>query len=754
MTDDEIKGLLQREIKAARSNDDTELAANRRKALEYYSGEMKDMPAEAGRSSVVSRDVADTVGWMLPSLMRVFCASDRIVMAEPVGDEDDALAQEATDGLNHIFWKDNPGYKILRDATWDSLVLKNAVVKVYNDDTPEYSTSFHSGLSDEQVAELEADDEVEITHQTTKTETVSFPDPMTGSLIEQPLNVHEVKIKRLKSKARRKIVVIPPEDYFQDEEAVTTEEARFKAHRSNKTRSDLIAMGFDRKTVMDLGTDKDDDLDDHARGVADDQQNDIADKSMETVELFECYLKADVDDDGMAETIRAYYAGTSSGGELLDWEVWEDEGPFYDIPCDPIPHRWDGNSIADETSDIQRVKTAMWRQFNDNVYASNNPQRFAVGDIINPDELFSPSFGGTVFGKLGSSITPLQVPMVADQALAGMTYADEVSARRTGVNRQSMALDPEALQNQSATANQNNKDAAYTQVEQIARDMAELGWKPIFRALLRLEIKHQDRERLIRMGGKPIRIDPRHWNADMDITVNVGLGTGSRDRDMLMLRQVLETQIMMTDRFMGAGAVDDAIDMLPKILSTLVKMAESAGLRNPADYYPEYTDEKVGKLKQLAAQRAQQPNPEVVKEQAKAQTQLQLKQMDVQAQGQKEQLQAQFNTAEKEMAARYQAQIDALQAQYADAASQREYQFKYTELAQKREIELLKLGMVEKEDGTGGTVTVDNNTDAIMQTMQQFGATLATLAASMNAPTEIIRDPASGRAIGARKVTQ
>lgn len=638
MTDDEIKGLLQREIKSARSNDDTELAKNRRDALRYYHGDMQeDMPAEAGRSSVVSRDVADTVGWMLPQIMRVFCASDRIAVAEPVGDEDEEQAREATEGLNYVFWKDNPGYKILRDATWDALVLKNAVVKVYNDDTPEYSTSFHSGLSDDDIAQLEADDEVEITHQTTKTETITIADPMSGAPIEQPITLHEVKLKRLKSKARRKLVVIPPEDYFQDEEATTTEEARFKAHRSDKTRSDLIEMGFDRKTVMDLGTDKDDNLDDDARGRRDDQQNDIADKSMETVELFECYLKVDVDDDGIAETIRAYYAGTTSGGELLDWEVWEDEGPFYDIPCDPIPHRWDGNSIADETMDIQRVKTAMWRQFNDNIYASNNPQRFVVGDIVNPDELFAPTFGGAVFGKVGSSVTPLVVPMVADKALAGMTYADEVGARRTGVNRQSMALDPEALQNQSATANQNNKDAAYSQVEQVARDMAELGWKPIFRALLKLEIKHQDRERSIRMGGKSLTIDPRHWNADMDVTVNVGLGTGSRDRDMMMLKLVLESQIMMVDRFMAAGAVDDAIDMLPKILSTLVKMAESAGLRNPADFYPEYTEQKVAELKQLAAQKAQQGDPKVAADAAKAQADMQLQQQKMVADQQQSQ---------------------------------------------------------------------------------------------------------------------
>ena len=643
MNDDEIKGLLQREIKSARSNDDTELAANRRKALEYYKGEMTDLKPEPGRSSVVSRDVADHVGWILPQLMRTFCASASIVDIEPTelgvavlpteirGFEQmtpeqlreameqeqnrraDEQARNAEILLNHIFWKENKGYRVLRDASWDSLVVKNAVVKVFNDDTPEYATQFMSNLLRPDMDKLEADDEVEVTHET-KTQT---------DIGGETVDVFEVKVKRLKSKSRRKIVVIPPEDYFQDEEATSTEDARFRAHRMDKTRSDLIAMGFDRKVVMDLGTDKDDDPEDRARGKDDDQQNDLADKSMETIELFECYLKVDVDDDGLAEVIRAYYAGTRSGGELLDWEVWEDEGPFYDIPCDPIPHRWDGNSIADETMDIQRVKTAMWRQFNDNIYASNNPQRFVLGEIVNPDELFAPTFGGAVFGKPGSSVTDLKVPMVAEQALAGMTYADEVAAKRTGVSRQSQALDPEGLNNQSATANQNNKDAAYSQVEQIARDMAELGWEPIFSALLRLEIKYQDKPRKIRYNKKWIDIDPRPWNADMALTVNVGLGTGSRDRDLLMLRQVLESQLLMADRFMAAGAVDDAIDMLPKIVATMVKMAESAGLRNPTDFYPEYTEDKVAKLKQMAAERAKQPSPDMAKAQADAQLQQQ-----------------------------------------------------------------------------------------------------------------------------------
>jgi hypothetical protein len=105
-----------------------------------------------------------------------------------------------------------------------------------------------------------------------------------------------------------------------------------------------------------------------------------------------------------------------------------------------------------------------------------------------------------------------------------------------------------------------------------------------------------------------VEIDPRWWNADMDLTVNVGQGTGSRDRDLVRLSQVLQSQLMLADRFMAAGAMDDAIDMLPKVIETLTRMGESAGLRDPAAYYPEYTDDKVMKLKALAAERAGKPS--------------------------------------------------------------------------------------------------------------------------------------------------
>lgn len=610
----EIKSLVQREIEASESNDDSDLSEFRTKALEYFDGKLTDLKPQPGRSTVVSKDLADAVGWIMPGVVKMFMASQYMALAEAVGDDDEEWAKQATMGLNHLFFKENEGYRNLRDSVWDALVLRNAIIKAYYDDTPEYEVSFHSGLTDEALTELIDDDDVDVL-QHEASEEMQWVEMVPGQSVEMPVRIHEVKIKRLKTRGRIVIKCIPPEDYLQDADAVTTAEARFRGDRSRKTRSELIEMGFDPDIVEGLssvGTDK---SEKDARDDTFDDRQDAADPSMEEIDLYEVYPCADVDGDGIAERLRVYYAG----GEVLFWEVWEDEGPYFDIPCDPIPHRWDGKSISDDTMDVQKNKTALLRAFMDNVYASVNPQRFATGEIVNPEQLFSPTFGGTVFGKANATLTNISVPMVAGTALEALAYQDEVAQRRTGVSRQSMALDPEALQNQSATANQNNKDASQSQVELVARDMAELGWKPVFRALLKLMIRHQNQPKTIRLGKKSVKIDPRHWNADMDVTIDVGLGTGSRDRDMAMLQGILGNQTALIDRFTNSGFPEKALEMVPKVLATLKKLTESAGIRNPDGFFPDLTPEEMQTAFQRIQQMQQQGDPKAAADAEKAQ---------------------------------------------------------------------------------------------------------------------------------------
>ncbi|KOF13592.1 hypothetical protein AC244_30615 [Ensifer adhaerens] len=100
---------------------------------------------------------------------------------------------------------------------------------------------------------------------------------------------------------------------------------------------------------------------------------------------------------------------------------------------------------------------------------------------------------------------------------------------------------PDALQNMTAKATALVEQAGIGQTELMVRTFAQ-GLKRVFKGLLGLVIKHQDRPRAVRLRGQWVTFDPRHWNAGMDATVNTGLGAGTRERDMLMIQMIQQLQ--------------------------------------------------------------------------------------------------------------------------------------------------------------------------------------------------------------------
>ncbi len=716
LSETQLEAIVSQQIELAKTHDRTERQTARDKALDYYFGNMdKYVPPEANRSKVVSRDVADTIGWLMPDIMRVYTASGRMFVAEPVEPEDLNLADEVTDGLNHVFWKENFGYGNVYDATWDALMHGDGIVKTYWDDSPVYTAAkFHDGLSEDELALLAGDDNVDVLAKTERS--VTGMDPETMQPVET--SAYDVKLRRKKADGKYCVVVIPPEEFLISADATNIEDAAFKDHWQRKTRSELIEMGYDRDRVNAIP--------EAARMETPEQQarrlygdtDQATDTSMQLVDYHECYIRVDADGDGVAELVRACYGGPggSGKGSLLDWEVWEDEDPFDNIPCEPIPHRFGARSIADEEIDVQDVKTVLGRQLLNSTYWAVNPQRFAKGKIHNPEALDNPVFGQTVFGDANAMVETLDLPYVGDKALEGIRYMDEVSSRRTGVNSQSMALDPEVLQNQSATANNNAMAASRSQPELIARNMAEYGWSKVGRKLLRLMNKHDKQPRNILVKGKPVQIDPANWNPDMHVNINTGLGTGSRDKDAMMLGTVLNQQILYTDRI-GQVFPEKALDMLPYIHNTLTRFAESTGLKNPELYWPELDPKEIEQGKQILAQRAQQPPPEVVAEQAKAQAQMALKDKDVEAQMAieqgRQQTQQQLNALEAQRQTNTEAaQLEAdLQTKAADRQNaidlanvnaglalqqqEREIQFKMWDAEQNRALEREKMAHAE-----------------------------------------------------------
>src|SRR4029077_6159631 len=135
-----------------------ELAPARNKALRFVQGDI-DVPREPGKSAATSMDLADVLGWVMPSLMRLFLSSDRVVIYEPKrpryvpgpdGPKDisDEQAGQATDYVNYVTLTECHGYDALQAAFYNGLLLGNGQLKHWWDESPEYKVEGpYTGLS-------------------------------------------------------------------------------------------------------------------------------------------------------------------------------------------------------------------------------------------------------------------------------------------------------------------------------------------------------------------------------------------------------------------------------------------------------------------------------------------------------------------------------------------------------------------------------------------------------------------------------
>jgi hypothetical protein len=159
------------------------LTLERERAERYYMGDMEmDLPAEEGRSSAISSDVADTIEGLMPHLMDIFCGSDEVVRFEPVGPEDEAAAQQETDYVNHVFMQQNPGFMVLYSFLKDALLSKNGVVKVWWEDNEEEHRETYYDLTDDQFAMiadavLKSDGSMKIVEHTIHDEAAEASEP-------------------------------------------------------------------------------------------------------------------------------------------------------------------------------------------------------------------------------------------------------------------------------------------------------------------------------------------------------------------------------------------------------------------------------------------------------------------------------------------------------------------------------------------------------------------------------------------------
>jgi hypothetical protein len=577
----EIVAILDRELRASSGYIGGEIVSRRKRSLEYYLGKPFGNEQE-GRSQVVSTDVSDTVESLMPSLMRIFTAGDRVFECDPVGSEDEEVAKQATDYLNYIFYKENNGFLALYAAFKDALIQKNGVLKVYWDDSEKTTREEYRKLTEDEFNLLINDDEIKVSQHTEYLEDLKDEQ---GNVIDE-ITYHDCVIHKTVSYGKVRIDPVPPEEFLIERRAKSIEDANFVAHRTNMTRTELIEMGYDPEVVNKLPIgDTNYYLEDrHVRFEDTDfsAPQDRGDKTTDNILIHECYAKIDIDGDGKAELVKVCLAGDSNHKVLGIEEI--DTMPFISITPIIMPHRFYGRSVSELVEDIQLIKSTVMRQMLDNMYLTNN-NRIAVQDgQVAMDDLLTNRPGGIVRTKQPPQnvIMPLQAQPITEQASTMLGYLDSIKEQRTGVSRTSQGLNSDSLNAKTATGMNSVLTQSQMRMELIARIFAETGVKDLGKKLFELVCKYQQKEKIIKIRGKYVPMNPYEWRDRVNVSVSVGLGTGSKEQQLILLNSVLQRQM---EALQMQQNVHGPVVNLKNIYHTLRKLVENAGLGNVEPYF-------------------------------------------------------------------------------------------------------------------------------------------------------------------------
>lgn len=608
------------------------IAPDRALAQGYYLGDLFGNEEE-GRSQIVMTVTRDVVLSIVPEILRIFTASGKLGEFVPNSKRTVEQAAQATDYCNHVFWNDNNGFLILHNAIKDALTVKTGVIKWRWSEDTEVTEAEYTKISRLQLMKLTEDGETEILSaepsfdpQHTKAEVNYSPghendrcrncvhflggkceevkgdiDPEYWCELFMPgqaMPTFDVHIRRKRKKQRVVLEGLPPEEFIVHRETRDLDSTIYAGHRSLKTKSDLVAMGYDREEIENL-TASDDSLymtniEAQTRNPAinlfsnDTGPNDAAKRVL----YVEQFVRIDKDGDGIAELRKV----CSVGNHILHDEV-ADSVHFAELCPDPTPHMLIGQSIADQTMDLQLIISAIVRDVLDSLKQSINPRTVVVEGQVNIDDVLNNEVGGIIRARAPGMVTPLDTPFVGQQALPILGYMDAVKQRRTGINDASQGLDPDVLQSTTKDAVTATIQGAQARIEMIARIFAEGGIKRLMKGILKMVIRHQDKPRIIRLRDQFVEMDPRFWDSDLDVQTNVALGRGTDQDKLRGLLLIKQTQEQILQILGPANPLSD----ISKYRETLAEIAHLMGFKDESKFFGE-VDPKVVEQAMAASQ--------------------------------------------------------------------------------------------------------------------------------------------------------
>jgi hypothetical protein len=234
----------------------------------------------------------------------------------------------------------------------------------------------------------------------------------------------------------------------------------------------------------------------------------------------------------------------------------------------------------------------------DNLYLTNNYRVGAVEGQVNLDDLLTSTAGGVIRIKNPNALVPMTVQSSASQSFPMLEYLDSIQAKRSGVSDAQQGLDPNLLQNVTATAVSAMTSASQGKLELIARVFADTGVSTLFKGILQLVCKYQDKERIIKVNNSFVPMNPREWETQYNLTVNVGLGTGGKQEQLATMQMILAKQ----EEVIKGYGLNNPLVNIKQYRDTLAKFVNMAGFKDDSQFLMEISEEQAMQMAQQAAQ--------------------------------------------------------------------------------------------------------------------------------------------------------
>ncbi len=602
----------------ATGNNSTFIAENEELLNRYHGNPYGDEQPE--RSKVVSNDVMDVVEADMPSLARIFLGPSELLKFKPNTSKEEDV-KEAEDKTKYVNWqvREQPwSFAVLHGFIKNAVMLKSSVAKYFIEETTEIEEHKKTGLSDEELS---------LFQDSLKGEDVKSVEIVREETTEGEENDVVFKVERTVKSV--KIINVPLENFRLTKNAEDKNTAPMVGDVSLMTRGELMALGFTREEISVIPiagsveeNSRMDQIRDADEGGPDDDTV-ISDWASEEVEIEDLYPLIDFDGDGITERRHVM----RSGDIILVNEVFN-HVPYAMMSSILMPHKAIGMSRGEITAPTARVKTAVLRGINDNIYAVNSP-RMMVNKNVHMDDLLVIRPNGAIRTKqdtpVGNDIMPVMIPYIGDKALQVIQYWDQARAQSTGSLLASQGLNADELGKETATRFTGVQDASKGKIELVARVMAETGFRQLFEGIAWLDANFQDSATEIEVLGHELSVNPADWRFKHHVVSKVGLGAGD-DEHVLQTMTGLWT---IHQQLQAAGSpMTDEI----KRFNILKNMVNAAGLPEEGEFFndPERPETLVTAqneiltkmVKQLQEQLQQMQNPLAEAETIKAQAKL------------------------------------------------------------------------------------------------------------------------------------